>query len=140
MRVKRSVFLVSCLLLLIILAGVFMYYKPHRSVGESDVAFKISAIDLFNDFKEDEAKANTAYLDKVLEVHGILMQITFDDSGVALMLGDRQLDAGISCHMTDDDKGQFRKIKEGDIVTVKGICNGMLFDVVLDKCVLVQKK
>lgn len=140
MKVKRNVLIVSSVFLLIVVAGLFMFYKPHRSVKDADAEFKLSAAELINIFNEDELKANALYLDKILEVQGTLKDIMFNDSSLVLVLGENTLDVGISCYMMEDQKDHAPTLKKGDAVHVKGICNGMLFDVVLDKCILVQKK
>lgn len=136
MKRKKLIFMISSVLLLTTIVCLFIYYKPHRSVKNADASFSLTVAELVNAFTDNETKANAMYLDKILEVKGTLKEIIVSDSSLVLLLGDTTLHTGISCYLLKDQKDLYRTLKKGDTLRVKGICNGMLFDVVLDKCIL----
>jgi hypothetical protein len=118
---------------------LLIYYKPHRSVRKEEAAFNLSVTELVSAFSADESKANNLYLGKVLTVTGNLKEIILSDSSLVLLLGDSTQAIGISCYLQKDQKGHYAALKKGKPVGVKGICNGMLLDIVLDKCILITE-
>ncbi len=128
--------MISSVILITTVIFLLNYYKPHRSVKKEDAAFKLSVSELVDAFSEDENQANSLYLGKILEVEGSLKDMITNDSTLILLMGDSTRMTGVSCYLQRDQKNKYTTIKRGDILSVKGICNGMLLDVVLDKCIL----
>lgn len=125
----------------IIIAGIFfaawmLYNKPHRSVADEDY-ITVQASTLFNAYQNNEAEANQAHLNKVLEVSGVVSSITTNSEGLPIiMLTSADPIFGINCTM-DTKVGN---INVGDSVVIRGICTGYLSDVVLIQCQLQQEK
>lgn len=128
--------MISSVILITSVIAVLMYYKPHRSVRKEEAAFKLSVSNLVDAFMNDEAQANTLYVGKVLEVQGPLKEMILNDSTLILLMGDSTQMTGVSCYLQKDQKEKYTRLKRGETVSVKGICNGMLLDVVLDKGIL----
>ena len=128
--------MISSVIVITSVIGLFFYYKPHRSVRKEEAAFKMSVSELVNAFSNDETQANALYLGKVLEVEGTLKEMIMNDSTLVLLMGDSTEMTGVSCYLQKDQKHRYSMLKRGESVSVKGICNGMLLDVVLDKCIL----
>jgi hypothetical protein len=108
----------------------FIWNKPKTNVANAE-SIKTEAVTLFNEYSTNEQAANIKYLEKVLEVTGVVTSITINAEGLAVIL--LQSDDpvfGINCTMEEIDS----KIKKGDRVTLKGICTGYLTDVVLIRC------
>lgn len=135
---KRKVFIYILLggMLIAIAAATWMYFKPHRSVKAATPAFTLSASELLHAFTTDEASANALYGGKVLQVSGVVTDMVSSDTSMVLQMGNEDEMAFISCYLDDDEQADYSKLQRGKSVTIKGICNGMLLDVVLDKCVL----
>ncbi len=127
------------IILLVFIGGAFgfyMYNKPHKNISKAKTDLELSAIQLFADFENNEADANTKYLDKVMEVEGVVKEITKDENGLTSIT----LDAGgemfgVICQMDNLAKHKRTDFKEGETVKFKGICTGVLMDVVLVRCV-----
>lgn len=128
--------MISSVILITSVIVAFMYYKPHRSVRKEEAAFRMSVTELVDAFSNDENQANSLYVGKVLEVEGALKEIIMNDSTLVLLMGDSSQMTGISCYLQKDQKEKYTKLRRGETVRVKGICNGMLMDVVLDKGIL----
>lgn len=116
--------------------AVLKYYKPHRSVKKEEAAFRMSVSELVTAFANDEVDANTRYAGKILEVRGTLKEMILNDSTLILLMGDSSEMTGVSCYLQRDQKDKYTMLKRGEQVKVKGVCNGMLLDVVLDKAIL----
>lgn len=132
---KQSWFL---LCLLMFAAGfVFVYNKwnkpPVNIAGESSI--RTDAVNLFREFSDNEQVASKTYNGNVLEVTGIVSSTGTNQEGktvVQLQTNDPMF--GINCSMEKD-----AVIKEGEKVTIKGICSGFTSDVILIRCYLIKK-
>jgi tRNA_anti-like len=132
---KRTIIVVAAMTALAGLVSIYLYLnQPHRSV-RSEEAISLSADSLFRAFLENESAANALYLNNVLDISGKIKSIEKNTEGktvIVLETGDMMF--GINCTMD----GEFN-LKEGDNVTVKGICTGYLADVVITQSVIEEK-
>jgi|SRR5690606_24599216 hypothetical protein len=140
MKRKTLVYMTSSLLLIASVIAVFKYYKPHRSVKKEEAAFKLSVSKLVDAFSADENQANAQYAGKIIEVRGALKEMILNDSTLILLMGDSTLPTGVSCYLQRDQKDKYTTLKKGEEVLVKGVCNGMLLDVVIDKAILLPNE
>ena len=71
---KKIIFFFFLLILMAI--GAYLYsYKDHRNIAEEEGSYTIAATEIFTEFQLNESKANTKYLDKTIEVTGVLSNI-----------------------------------------------------------------
>jgi len=136
---KRKI-LISVLLIILagIATGVYLFNKPRQSIMNTDADASVSASSLVAEFEQDEAKSNKLYLGKVIEVTGIVNASSIDETGiinVTLRGGDL---AGVGCQFEKNNKSNLNKLIVGESVTIKGICTGILMDVVLVDCVITE--
>ena len=115
---------------------LYVYFKPHRDVAtEKGVA--LTAQQLFDAFKTNEADANAKYLDKAIELSGEVADITTNQEGntVANFKTNDPLFV-INCTF----KTKPGKLKPGQTITFKGICTGYIPDanVVINEGVLIK--
>jgi tRNA_anti-like len=111
-------------------AWIFVWNKPATNVLTS-TAIKIPANDLFDAYLKNEQEANTLYLEKILEVTGEIMNVSVNAEGsTVVLLKTKDSMFGVNC--TLEQKAIV--MKEGEQVTLKGICTGYLTDVVLIRC------
>ena len=114
-------------------AAIYMYQKPPEKVVSSRADFTVDATELFAEFDKSEAQANQKYLNKIVTVKGTVADVSAVDSlGVNLILATGNPLFGISCQLPSGVPGN--GIKDGEQVTVTGLCTGKLMDVVLVKC------
>ena len=121
------------------LAYITLYNKPHRQIAAEEAIVSLQASVLFNAYTSDEARADSLYLNKVLQVQGVVEKVVNNEQGITLVLEGAEL-FGVSCALAESEKQKASQIKVGNTVTLKGLCNGMLMDVVLVKCVLLGDK
>jgi hypothetical protein len=140
---KRKAFTFILVFVLFLIGIVFyMFYKPHRSAEGEKAAFKLSAVQLFNEYSDNEAASNNKYLDKVLEVEGTISEILHDkNKSTVFVLKEEDDIFGIVCtlYMEDEEtKNAATAIRLGDKIILKGICVGYDMDVKMNKCVIVD--
>lgn len=123
------------LVLLAVLAGAYYGFSEFNrgNVGAGKTDFKVSTTELFEAFDDDETAANAKYLDKTVEVTGVIQKVSKNKEGKVTITLDGGMMFGITCEMFDSEK--LDQYKKGAKVTLKGICTGYLSDVVLVRCV-----
>lgn len=138
MIIKRKVVVIAVVVLgaIAVAAGIWIYNKPHRAVATETAAFTLSAAELANAFSEDETAANRIYAGKVIQVRGEVAEIASDGSMV--VLGGPEQMTRVSCYLQGHSKPKATALEKGGLINVKGVCNGLLMDVVLDKCILLE--
>ena len=119
-------------------AGFYLFNKPHADIVSQSPVARLSASELFDAFSSDESAANQNYTGKVVEVSGEIYSIeegSQDDLNILLMGASDMF--GVSCNISKEDLSQ--ELSNGQQITIKGECSGMLSDVVLIRCVIVKK-
>ena len=127
-------------ILILVLAGVaiglYMYNKPHQNISKAKADLEMTAPELFSDFENDETAANTRYLDKIVAIEGVVKAVTKDENGMTSVTLEAGSDMfGVICQLDDFSKHKRSDFQEGEKVKFKGICTGVLMDVVLVRCV-----
>ena len=136
MNRKLKTFLAIALIVIIggVIVGYFMWNKPKRDVAD-EKGIIISASQLVKEYQQNEAEANKKYLDKAIQVSGVVNEIKNNQEGkVTIMLGSDDAFTGVFCTL----KEQANDIKQGAAIVIKGICSGMLTDVRLREAVVVK--
>ena len=117
--------------------GYFMYNKPHQNMEKAEADMTLESTALFSAFEANEAEANEKYLDKVIKISGTVKEVNTDEEGnISLTLESGNELFGVICQMDNLTKQEKTDFKIGEQVTLKGICTGMLMDVVLVRCVV----
>lgn len=132
--------LIGVIILVLAAAGYgwFQYQKAPPDIRKQKGGIEITAVDLLKAFQQDETAANAKYVDKILIVAGTVTEIQTDSSDQATVyLQTNDLLAAVTCSFYQHDEA-VKKIKAGSPARIKGICTGMLTDVVLNKCSLVE--
>ncbi len=131
---KKYLLVIALLALLGGVIGYRMYNQPHVETAGTTADVVISPVDLLTAYQLDEGKANSMYLDKIIEVEGIVLSINKVTEGGSISLDTGDAMACIICEF--ENQVDIANVKVGDKVKVKGFCTGMLMDVVLSRCSL----
>lgn len=133
-------YLVALVLLVALGAGVgyLIYNKPFQDMNSAKADITLTASELFTAFESDETSANEKYLDKVVQVSGTVKEVsTGDDGNISITLDSGSEMFGVICQLDNLTEQPRKDFKEGEQLTLKGVCTGMLMDVVLVRCVVV---
>ena len=132
------------LVLALAIVGAISYFSfmnaPKASSEGKKVDFTIAATNLYQQFEADEATSNTKYIGKIIEVSGTIGDITKDENGATVVLveaGEEEM-GGVLCTLEASQKEKSDKLNIGESVKIKGVCTGMLLEVVINKGVLVE--
>ena len=110
--------------------GYYLWNKPALKMSDRKTELTLAAADLATQYKD------AVHLGKVIEVTGTMatLETQKDVTNITLETGDPM--TAISCEM---EKGaEIPPAKTGDVVTLKGQCDGKISDVVLTRCILMR--
>ncbi len=131
---KRGLLLVFLGALIAIIASMAVVWNKPPDTVDDQKGMKITATELCSAFENNEQRANTAYLNKVLTVTGKIAEITKNQDGqTVVLLESSDPLSGVQCTMKDE--GNFTV---GNTTTIKGFCNGYTLVVLLAGCVEVK--
>ncbi len=123
--------------------GLYAWKEFQRKPTGADALVakeSLSAADLLKAFQTDEVAATAKYVgatEQAVDVSGTIRAMEPADGGkvnVTLETGDAL--AGVVCEFAEADVP--KDWRSGASVNVKGICTGMLLDVVLVRCAAVE--
>ncbi|MDZ7649464.1 MAG: hypothetical protein U5K54_21195 [Cytophagales bacterium] len=132
-----KIILIGVLFFVMVIGGAtyYIYNKPHRDPS-SEISIKISSEELFNSYEANEAEANRLYLDKVVEVSGKIVEITFNQDQIPIIVLETADNFfGVRCTM----KNLPLHSVVGETITVTGICTGYLSDVIITNAIVNKK-
>lgn len=132
---KTYVFFLGVLLLCVAGRVYFLFNKPHSGTANLRASVSIKAEDLYTKYQNNEAEANTLYLDKVIEVKGVISAVSVKGPIVNIQLNASAL-GGINCNLFPVDSKDRQLPAIGRVLTIKGRCTGFLMDVNLVDCVI----
>jgi hypothetical protein len=141
---KRKIIILIVLLAIVGAGGMYAwkeYDRPVEGAGGMTAVETTSAAELLKAFQTDENAANKRFVgisDQAVQVSGTIRSIEPAAEGrvnVILETGDAL--AGVVCEFKEADVPA--GWSAGANVEVKGICTGMLLDVVLVRCAAVER-
>ena len=134
---KKVLSFILGIIIILLLAFIVVINLPQASIKNKAADYSIDANELFSAYSVNEAKANSTYNGKVIEVSGKLIDLSVDEQGNPVLLLDSGDDfGGILCTLDNKPKSL---PSIGQEIKVKGQCNGILMDVVLNKCHIITK-
>lgn len=111
----------------------YTFRESESSVASEPAVASIGASELLRLFETNEDSANQLYLGKVIAVTGIVDSYSGDSLSVSVYLKDPEDFSGVTC-VFDKSLIDASPIQTGTEVSIKGICSGYLFDVILNRC------
>ena len=98
----------------------------------------ISSEELVSSFMVDERSANSMYRGKVIEVEGIVKDVTFlNNRNTVFLYGDNKY-SSVICDMFPNQESEIKDLKKGQKIKIKGVCKGFLKDAILLNCMLIN--
>ena len=129
------------IILLSVSLGLIAYYNWNRkttSLQNANPEYSIASSQLFLTFEQDEVAANKQFLNKVLEVKGKVKEVHKESNGDYVITLEGSELFGVICRMESGYKIDDPALT-GKNLALKGLCTGMLMDVVMVQCVTSEK-
>lgn len=108
-----------------------------KITDETPVDIEVSARKLYADYQANEIAADETYKGKVLQVSGTIRDIGNDllDNAYITIAGDQYF-GDVQCFIAD--KSVVANLRKGARITVKGECDGLLMNVILQRTIVVD--
>ena len=152
MKNKRIVLL---LLLVVGLLGAFFAYREYNRAPLDTAAAapdeELSGAELIAAFEQDEAGATGRYVNKLIRVKAVLLDVSTTEAMApdekeshTLVLGSSEAVSTIRCSMDSTFSLQRSTLTKGESITIQGICSGynkdelLGSDIVLVRCALIK--
>lgn len=135
---KISLIAVSVIALAGIIFGLYMFNLGPKDLQKAKPDFIMTAIDLQKAFEDDEAAANSKYVNKIIEVTGIIESVKPGDNktlSISLKTGSPLSSVNCTFQSAPDTSG----IRVSEPIKLRGECSGFLMDVLLNNCSVIQK-
>ena len=118
----------------VVVGGAYGYYlwnKAPTKTVDKKADFTLAATDLATQYSD------AIHLGKIMEVKGKIAAIEIEKEVTNITLETADPMTAISCEM---EKGSENPaVKTGDMITLRGQCDGKLSDVVLTRCIVVNQ-
>lgn len=135
--VKVALFVVVFLAIAGIGVALYLFNMEHKDLKKVSPDFIISAADLQKAFEDNESDATAKYVNKIVEVNGIIETVSEGEGNVLNVTLRTSSDlSSIIC--TFAGTADPLKFTPGTQVIIRGECSGYLMDVLLNNCVLVE--
>lgn len=138
MKTKKIIIIILILGIVGAFVAYKMYNKPHVDVADSKSDIVLTADAIMTDFSSNENEANTKYLEKIIEVSGVISNLKTEKGQGIIALKTNDDFGSVLCHLSVASTTKMNTLKEGQTINIKGICTGYLMDVILVKCELIN--
>ena len=137
--IKYLLYIIIAIALLGTMAWFAFLNVPKASSQGKTADFQLPATELYQAFEADEEASNAKYISKIIDVTGTIEEISTDEQGAAVVLLAGGDFGGVLCTLEKSQSEKIKAKKLGDTITIKGVCTGMLMEVVLNKGVIGSK-
>ena len=135
--IKITLFIVFFLAVTAIGVALYLYNKKPANMQTSKADYVMMAPDLAKAFENDAVGASDKYVNKVIEVTGIIQYSgSINDGALSIAIKGTGL-SNVIC--TFQNIPEIMQTDTGVMITVRGVCSGYLLDVLMNDCVLVKK-
>lgn len=139
---KKTFYIGGITFLLVALAGIFifikLYNKSHDDLYKATPDFVLSAEQIVSSFEEDENQANKVYLDKIIQIEGIISEISAVNGNSIITITSENHSKSIVCNMDVMENKKVLALQEGQKIVLRGVCAGFLMDVILVRTIIVN--
>jgi len=127
-------YLIVTLLFVVITFYIIEFNKPSftNTVNKQTIT-QISTNDLIFEYK---SQSLNKFIEKVIEIDGVLKEIKFQNNVHTLYLTDENNTAYILCELQQDQFKKTKNLSIGKKVRIKGVLKGHLKDIILLNCVI----
>ena len=79
------------------------------------------------------------FVDKAIEVKGVLKKMTLTEGVYTLLLTSHQKDRYVLCKMQNDQNSNIVNLSPGETIVLKGVFKGVLLDAILLNCIIIDQ-
>ncbi len=134
-KIILYIFVIGLLSAVSIWYYAFVYSKNNHRDAAKEKGLVVNAPNLAEEYNNNEQNANAKYLDKTLEVTGVVTEVGKNQDGnVTVALKTNDIMTTVFCTLKDS----VARVKPEQTVIVKGICIGFTSDVKIKDAYLIN--
>jgi|GEM_PF-6232880 len=134
---KKILGIVFLLILAVVAYGVFKYYQPPADTANKNADYTVDADAFLVEFSSDETKANTKYMDQIVELHGKIQSVEKQGETYLVQLSSENPMSGIAIEFQpDQDLSQY---SAKDDIALRARYTGYLMGAALVEGVIINK-
>src|SRR5215211_4721373 len=120
----------TILLLVLVIIGAMGFYiykeynRTNRDLKDIKADINTNTASLIAAFEKDSSSANKQFIDKIVEVSGTVKSIDTNGNPVVIALGESGQMSSVQCSMDSTYVNEYKSVKEGDQLILKGVCIG----------------
>lgn len=121
--------------ILVLAGGAALWYlftEKFEDTKKVKADYTVHAIDLIEEFQQDEAAANKKYTEKIIIVNGTVSEIKNADTTANIIMADIKTGAYIIFAFQQQHVAEAGKLKLGDNISIKGSCSGGNYSTILE--------
>ncbi|GHN02164.1 hypothetical protein WSM22_36530 [Cytophagales bacterium WSM2-2] len=137
MRLIKVKLILQLAVLLVVLVAVFSFYSDQaRYPRKAKADYRIKSKELSRAYNEDASEAEAMYFEKVIEVKGRVLGEQTGPGGERSIILEGDGNNTVQCKLLEGEKLNSAQRK---FVVIKGVCTKYLWEVQLDRCVLLSR-
>lgn len=138
MKKNKQKYLFLFIVLLFAGLSLLWIFRSANTIQFKKASFELSATKILDDFLQNEEQANLKYIGKTLVINGLIREIDNTQNVIFLQTNDDFI--RVSCSMSSKQKIKIDSTIVNHHVRIKGECSGMLIDLNLNNCHLIEIK
>ena len=134
MKTKHKNVVIGILILLLGTTGVawYIFTEKFTDTAEKKADYTVSASEFIKEFQQNENLANKKYTEKIISIKGTVSEIEAADTTVNIKMSDTATGDYIIFAFQQQHLAEAKKIKKGDVVSIKGSCSGGIYSELLE--------
>jgi RPA family protein len=114
-------------------AGVIWYLFTEKfgDTSKETAEFTLRAQDLIAEFKKNDSLANKKYAEKIISVTGVVTAVEAADTTANVKMAD-STGSYVIFAFQQQHLAEAKRVKEGDLLSVKGSCSGGTYSQILE--------
>lgn len=116
------------------------FYKGYEDTSKVRTEVSFTTDEFLYQMNQSTQENLEPYIEKAIEIHGIIDKITFKKGKYSLFLKGDNSRTLILCELQNNQNQKINSLKIGDMVAVKGILKGFLMDAILLNCIILENE
>lgn len=132
---NNAVIIITYSLIFLLIGGLYLVTK--RSYPDTHKLKTFKQFSSQNLIHEYDSKGYDNFIEKALEINGILKKVHYKNNVYSLYLSYEVGKCYVICELQADQNHKIPNLKIGDELIIKGILKGKLLDIVLLNCIII---
>jgi len=136
---RNKVEILGLLLITFIVSFIMIYISYNKpadiNVSKIENVNQLSIEELLTEFNGNLEKANATFIEKVIEVEGVIKEVSYLNNRHTIILKSKSFTQSfVICDMSPKSNDRTNEFVVGNTIVLRGVCKGYLLDVIMLNC------